>query len=69
LTYSLSERGSPDYEGDPAGLLSAGATARTPWPYEVTVLLHLSIEEATQRLPAMLAELVEADDGTCSACA
>ena len=25
---------------------------------------HLSIEEATQRLPATLAELVEADDGT-----
>lgn len=38
--------------------------ARTPWPHEVEVLVHLSLEEATQRLPATLAELVEADGGT-----
>jgi len=38
--------------------------ARTPWPHEVEVLVHLSIEEATQRLPATLAELAEADGGT-----
>jgi predicted DNA-binding transcriptional regulator YafY len=38
--------------------------ARTPWPHEVEVLLRLSLEEATQRLPATLAELAEADGGT-----
>jgi predicted DNA-binding transcriptional regulator YafY len=38
--------------------------ARTPWPYEVEVLVHLSLDAATQRLPATLAELVEADGGT-----
>ena len=38
--------------------------ARTPWRHDVTVLLHLSLEEATRRLPATLAELAEADDGT-----
>ena len=38
--------------------------ARTPWPHQVEVLVHLSLEEATQRLPATLAELAEADGGT-----
>ncbi len=38
--------------------------ARTPWPYEVEVLLHLPLEEAARRMPATLAELVEADEGT-----
>ena len=38
--------------------------ARTPWRHDVTVLLHLSLEEATRRLPATLAELAEADDST-----
>ena len=38
--------------------------ARTPWPYEVVVLIHLSLEEARKRLPATLAELGEADGGT-----
>ena len=38
--------------------------ARTPWPHEVEVLLDLSLEEATRRLPATLAELAEADGGT-----
>ena len=38
--------------------------ARTPWPYEVEVLLHLPLEEAATRLPATLAELVEAEEGT-----
>jgi predicted DNA-binding transcriptional regulator YafY len=38
--------------------------ARTPWPHEVEVLLHLTLEEATRRLPATLAELSEADGGT-----
>jgi len=38
--------------------------ARTPWPYEVEVLLHLSLDEAARRVPATLAELVEAEEGT-----
>ena len=38
--------------------------ARTPWPNEVEVLLHLPLDEAARRVPATLAELVEADEGT-----
>ncbi len=38
--------------------------ARVPWPWDVEVLLDLSLDEAAQRLPATLAELVEADEGT-----
>ena len=38
--------------------------ARTPWKHEVAVLLHLPLADATRRLPATLAELVEADGGT-----
>ena len=38
--------------------------ARTPWPHEVEVLLDLTLKDATQRLPATLAELTEADGGT-----
>jgi len=38
--------------------------ARVPWRWEVEVLLHLPLEEAARRLPATLAELVGAGDGT-----
>jgi predicted DNA-binding transcriptional regulator YafY len=38
--------------------------ARTPWPFEVEVLLDLRLEEATRRLPATVAEFAEADGGT-----
>ncbi|MGH3034156.1 MAG: WYL domain-containing protein, partial [Gaiellaceae bacterium] len=38
--------------------------ARVPWPWEVEVLLHLSVDEAAQRLPATLAELVDDGEGT-----
>ena len=38
--------------------------ARVPWPFEVEVLLDLPLQEATRRLPATLAELVERDGGT-----
>jgi predicted DNA-binding transcriptional regulator YafY len=38
--------------------------ARTPWPWEVEVLLELPLEAAAQRLPATLAELVDSGDGT-----
>jgi predicted DNA-binding transcriptional regulator YafY len=38
--------------------------ARVPWPWEVEVLLNLPFDEAAQRIPATLAELVRADEGT-----
>ena len=38
--------------------------ARVPWPFEVEVLLDLPLAEATQRLTATLAELVEENGGT-----
>lgn len=38
--------------------------ARVPWPYQVEVLLHLRVDEATRRLPATLAELAPEAGGT-----
>ena len=38
--------------------------ARVPWNWEVEVLLDLTVDGAAQRIPATLAELVEAEDGT-----
>ena len=38
--------------------------ARVPWNWEVEVLLDLPLDEAAQRIPATLAELIEAEDGT-----
>ena len=38
--------------------------ARTPWRWEIEVLLDLPPEVAAARLPATLAEVVEADGGT-----
>jgi predicted DNA-binding transcriptional regulator YafY len=38
--------------------------ARVPWPWEVEVVLDLPLDEAAQRLPATLAELVDAGEGT-----
>ncbi len=38
--------------------------ARVPWPWEVEVLLDLPLDSAARRLPATLAELVDADEGT-----
>jgi predicted DNA-binding transcriptional regulator YafY len=38
--------------------------ARTPWRHEVEVLLDLTLEQATRRLPATLAELADADGRT-----
>ena len=51
-------------EGFDAVTYISRSLARTPWKHEVTVLLHLPLEEATRRLPATLAELAEADGGT-----
>lgn len=38
--------------------------ARVPWPWEVEVVLDLAVDEAARRVPATLAELVDADGGT-----
>jgi predicted DNA-binding transcriptional regulator YafY len=38
--------------------------ARVPWNWEVEVLLDLAVDEAAGRIPATLAELVEAEGGT-----
>jgi predicted DNA-binding transcriptional regulator YafY len=38
--------------------------ARVPWNWEVEVLLDLPVDEAAERIPATLAELIEADGGT-----
>jgi predicted DNA-binding transcriptional regulator YafY len=38
--------------------------ARVPWPWEVEVLLDVSLDEASRRLPGTLAELSEADGRT-----
>jgi predicted DNA-binding transcriptional regulator YafY len=38
--------------------------ARAPWPWEVEVLLDLALDDAERRVPAGLAELTGADDGT-----
>jgi predicted DNA-binding transcriptional regulator YafY len=51
-------------EGFDAVAYISRSLARTPWRYEVEVLLDLALDEATRRLPATLAELVEADSGT-----
>ena len=51
-------------EGFDAVAYISRSLARTPWPHEVEVLIDLPLEEATQRLPATLAELAEADGGT-----
>ena len=42
----------------------SGSLARVPWTWEVEVVLHLPLARATERVPATLAELGEADGGT-----
>jgi predicted DNA-binding transcriptional regulator YafY len=51
-------------EGFEAVAYISRSLARTPWPHEIEVLVDLPVEEATRRLPATLAELVETDGGT-----
>jgi predicted DNA-binding transcriptional regulator YafY len=53
----------PPDDFDPVAHVSV-SLARTPWDWEVEVLLHLPLDEATQRLPPTLAELADADGGT-----
>jgi predicted DNA-binding transcriptional regulator YafY len=48
---------------DPVAHVSL-SLARTPWDWEVEVLLHLPLDEATRRLPPTFAEFAEADGGT-----
>ena len=38
--------------------------ARVPWNWEVEVLLDLPLDQAAERIPATLAELIETADGT-----
>lgn len=38
--------------------------ARTPWRWDVEVVLDLPFEEAARRVPATLAELIEQEEGT-----
>ena len=38
--------------------------ARVPWPWEVEVLLDLPVDDASRRVPATLAELVDEDGRT-----
>jgi predicted DNA-binding transcriptional regulator YafY len=38
--------------------------ARIPWPWEIEVVLDLSVDQAAQRLPGALAELLEANGRT-----
>jgi predicted DNA-binding transcriptional regulator YafY len=51
-------------EGFDAVAYVSTSLARTPWKWEVEVLLELPIDEAARRVPATLAELVEAEGGT-----
>jgi predicted DNA-binding transcriptional regulator YafY len=58
------EPAAPHPEGfDVVGHVSR-SLAQVPWPWEVEVLLHLPLSVAAERLPATLAELLEADGGT-----
>jgi predicted DNA-binding transcriptional regulator YafY len=54
----------PPPDGFDAVAQVSRSLARVPWPWEVEVLLHLSVDEAAQRLPATLAELVDDGEGT-----
>lgn len=60
----LGEPAVPPPDGFDAVAHVSRSLARVPWRWEVEVLLHLPPEEAARRLPATLAELVEAGEGT-----
>jgi predicted DNA-binding transcriptional regulator YafY len=60
----VEEAASPPPDGfDAVGYITT-SLARTPWRFEVEVLLDLPVDEAAQRVPATMAELVEQEDGT-----
>ena len=54
----------PAPDGFDAVAYVSTSLARTPWRFEVEVVLDLSFEEAARRVPATLAELIEEADGT-----
>jgi predicted DNA-binding transcriptional regulator YafY len=54
----------PRPEGFDAVAYVSRSLARTPWRHEVEVVLDLTVEQATRRLPATLAELSEEDGRT-----
>ena len=54
----------PRPEGFDAVAYVSRSLARTPWRHEVEVMLDLTVEQATRRLPATLAELSEEDGRT-----
>jgi predicted DNA-binding transcriptional regulator YafY len=58
------EPAAPRPDGFDAVAHVSSSLAHVPWPWEVEVLLHLPVAEAAERLPATLAELLEADGGT-----
>ena len=57
-------RHSPPPDGFDAVAEVSRSLARVPWNWEVEVLLDLSVDQAAERIPATLAELIEAEDGT-----
>ena len=63
-TTLLRETGLPQPEDFDAVAHVSRSLARVPWGVEVEVLLELPLESAARRLPATVAELVEADGGT-----
>ena len=58
------EPAAPPPDGFDAVAEVSRSLARVPWNWEVEVLLTLPLDEAAQRIPATLAELIEAEDGT-----
>jgi predicted DNA-binding transcriptional regulator YafY len=48
---------------DPVAHVSR-SLAQVPWPWEIEVLLDLRVDQAAQRLPGTLAELLDADGRT-----
>jgi predicted DNA-binding transcriptional regulator YafY len=48
---------------DPVTYISR-SLARVPWPWQVEVLLHTPLQEAERQLPATLADLTAAGNGT-----
>ena len=66
---AISETAVDAPEGFDAVAYVSTSLARVPWRWEVEVLLELPVDEAVQRVPATLAELVDEDGkDACSAC-
>lgn len=72
-TFRVDRIRRPALADDPAAEAPAGfdavayvstSLARTPWRWDVEVVLDLPFEEAARRVPATLAELVEQEEGT-----